>query len=214
MVRILSILLLSTGLSAGTPPEPIACGEPVTDIDGQVYSTVRNGEQCWMAENLKTGRYRDGTPIPNVTDAARWARLTSGAWANYDNQVANDTTYGKLYNWHAVNDSRGLCPIGWHVATDAEWTALAAFIDIDPGHMMKSATAWNGLNASGLNALPAGNRRVEGGFFNIGRSGVFWTSTGNGADMAWSRSLLSSYRELYRYSNNKKYGYSVRCVMD
>ena len=96
----------------------------VKDIDGNVYDTVKIGTQIWMVQNLKTTRYRNGDSIPNVTDAAIWANLTSGGYSNYSNELYYGTKYGRLYNWYAVSDSRNLAPAGWHVATSADWTAL------------------------------------------------------------------------------------------
>jgi uncharacterized protein (TIGR02145 family) len=190
----------------------------VTDIDGNVYPTVHIGTQVWMAANLKTTRYRDGTTIPNVTNGTTWSGLTTGAWANYDNNAANDATYGKLYNWYAVADSRNICPAGWHVPTDAEWTVLSNFLATDVGFKMKSTSGWdnngNGSNASGFNGLPGGVRNPNGTFATVGRSGYFWSSSEFNSDYAWYRYLGSGNRDLGRVSNDKSFGFSVRCLRD
>lgn len=211
---LLFLLLPMESARAQVSAEVFACGGRITDAAGNAYWTVRIGDQCWMAQNLRTSVYRDGTAIPGVSEPSVWTRLRTGAWAHYDNEAAHDSTHGKLYNGFAVSHRAGLCPVGWHVPTDAEWDTLVRFLEKDAGHLLKSASGWNGSNLTDFNALPSGNRRVEGGFFNVGRSTVFWSSTANGPDQAWSRSLLTSYRDLFRFSNDRRYGYSVRCVMD
>ena len=116
-------LLLISGCKKGVNKNNLPANA-VKDIDGNVYHTVTIGTQVWMVENLKVTKYRDGTPIPNKTDATEWGSLTTGAYCDYDNTVSNSTIYGKLYNWYAVNDWRNIAPTGWHVPTDAEWTTL------------------------------------------------------------------------------------------
>jgi uncharacterized protein (TIGR02145 family) len=171
-----------------------------------------------MAENLKTSKYRDGTPIPNVTGTSQWGNLTTGAWSHYENSSANETVYGKLYNWYAVADSRNICPVGWHVPTDAEWTVLSNHLGSEPGHKMKATSGWtnngNGSNASGFNGLPGGSRVDDGTFSNVGRSGLFWSSSKNFSVSAWSRVLLNDYRFLDRNLNDERDGFSVRCLRD
>jgi uncharacterized protein (TIGR02145 family) len=198
----------TTGASTGS----------VTDIDGNVYPTVQIGTQVWMAANLKTTRYRNGTTIPNVTNGTTWSGLTTGAWASYDNTTANNTTYGKLYNWYAVADSRNVCPAGWHVPTDAEWTVLSNFLATDVGFKMKSTSGWanngNGSNASGFNGLPGGLRDFDGSFGSVGWYGFFWSSSESGSDVAWTLVLSDGSRALGRSGANKRYGFSVRCLRD
>jgi uncharacterized protein (TIGR02145 family) len=192
---------------------------PVTDIDGNVYQTVQIGTQVWMAANLKTTRYRDGTSIPNVTNGTTWSGLTTDAWASYDNTTANNTTYGKLYNWYAVADSRKLCPTGWHVPSDAEWTLISDYLGIDPGHKMKSISGWNnngnGSNTSGFNGLPGGARSSGGAFGEIGTNGYFWSSSEGNFGLATSRNLGSENPNLGRNNlGSKSDGFSVRCIRD
>jgi len=145
----------------------------VTDIEGNVYLTIKIGDQLWMAENLKVSRYRNGDNIPNVPDTSEWVNLTTGAWVYYNNDSSNDETYGKLYNWYAVDDNRGLCPTGWHVPSEEEWTTLTIFlIGRNVGGTMKSTTGWNSpntgaTNESGFSGLPGGNRNSDGDFNNI-----------------------------------------------
>lgn len=189
------------------------------DIDGNTYKTVQIGGQCWMAENLRTSRYRDGTSIPNVRDASVWAGLSSGAWAHYDNFAGVESQgYGKLYNWFAVADRRNICPVGWHVPADIEWTFLTNFLGSDPGDKMKASAGWagggNGSNASGFNGLPGGYRYADGTFNYVGRNGFFWSSSESNSVLALSRLLDRDNRDLLRSNSNKRNGFSVRCVRD
>jgi uncharacterized protein (TIGR02145 family) len=193
----------------------------VTDIDGNVYKTVKIGNQIWMAENLKTTRYNDGTPIPNVTDNIEWCNLlTTGAYCYYDNYYSNNAIYGKLYNWYAVGTGK-LAPKGWHVPTDAEWETLITYLGGEDiaGGKMKSTNYWKSpnkgaSNSSGFNGLPAGWRSDGvGDFFDIGEGSYFWSST-NWAK-AWFCNLEFDNSEANRYDFRWKWsGFSVRCVRD
>src|SRR5665648_943598 len=120
-------LMLSSSCSKTDTNDPTPSGT-VTDIDGNVYKTVTIGTQVWMAENLKTTKYRNGDPIPNITDATAWTNLTTGAYCNNNNDANYATTYGRLYNWYAVNDIRNIAPAGWHIPTKAEWTTLTTYL--------------------------------------------------------------------------------------
>lgn len=192
-----------------------------TDIDGNVYRTVRIGTQVWMAENLKTTRYKDGTAIPTGLSDAAWQATTTGAYAIYDNNAANNTTYGKLYNWYAVNTGK-LAPAGWHVPTDAEWTTLTDYLGgaSVAGDKMKATTLWapytgiTNTNSSGFTGLPAGFRDYYGTYTNVGDYGTFWSSTEYDASNAWHRSLYYNYSSAGRYNGGKEAGFSVRCVRD
>jgi len=193
----------------------------VTDIDGNEYKTVKIGNQEWMAENLNVEHYRNGDVIPQVQDAKEWSILTTGAWCYYENNSENGKTYGKLYNWYAVNDSRGLAPEGWHIPTDAEWTQLVDFLGGREvaGSNLKATTLWNkpnkgATNNSGFTAFPGGVRNSTGDFVVIGENGAFWSSTEGKTDHAWYRDLSFDYTGSNRTTNNKKDGFSVRCVMD
>ena len=151
-----------------------------------------------MTENLRTSKYRDGSIIPNETVDATWAALKTGAWCDYDNDAANDTKYGKLYNWYAVNDNRNIAPVGWHVPTDAEWTTLTNYVATHYGTSISTSKAlaattnwttssgnignigWNLAinNYSGFSALPGGYRNYNSGtFFGVGYNGYWWSST-------------------------------------
>ncbi len=191
------------------------CTGPLT-YQGYDYKLVEIAGQCWFAENLRAVRYRNGDPIPGNLSADRWAALTSGAQAVYGEKESNLLIYGRLYNWFAVDDSRGLCPSGWHVPSDAEWTALTDALGGGKvaGKKMKS-TAWDGTNSSGFSALPGGYRYYNSGvFLNVGNDGFWWSSSADGTYSAWYRSLYSGYASVYRSNYHRRSGFSVRCVRD
>ncbi len=201
---------------------PTTKNNTVTDINGNTYKTVTIGTQVWMAENLRTTKYKDGSSIPNVTDNSQWSVLTTGAWSNYYNNSQNDNTYGKLYNWHTVNTGK-LCPIGWHVPTDAEWTVLTDYLAANghsgtEGKALKSTTGWNsngnGTDNYGWNGLPGGYRDYYGNFSSIGYYGYWWSSSQYATSDAWSRSLYRLNDSVYSYGNYEGYGFSVRCLRD
>jgi len=192
--------------------------------------SVTIGSQVWTNKNLDITTYRNGDPIPEVTDPTAWATLTTGAWCYYNNISANGATYGKLYNWYAVNDPRGLAPTGWHVPSDAEWATLSTLLggDAVAGGKMKTTTLWNtpntsATNVSGFAGLPAGYRRgttalgvIDGGFVYILFNGIFWSATPKDPTSVWYRYLQynSGYLGSNSFVNNKSYGYSVRLIKD
>ncbi|PIS29553.1 MAG: hypothetical protein COT43_03570 [Candidatus Marinimicrobia bacterium CG08_land_8_20_14_0_20_45_22] len=195
----------------------------VTDIDGNVYQTVKIGNQWWMAENLKVTHYRNGEAIPNITDNTAWSNLSTGALCDYNNDVNNVVTYGRLYNWYAVNDSRNIAPTGWHVPTDAEWTILTNYLggeSVAGGKMKETGTThWYGpntgaTNESGFLALPGGYRYYSGTYYGVGDYGYWWSATESDSYGAWSRNLGCSGSGVDRGSNGKRSGFSVRCVGD
>jgi uncharacterized protein (TIGR02145 family) len=190
--------------------------------DGHNYTTVQIGSQCWFKENLRNDNYNDGTAIPGSMDNATWTTTTSGAQAILDaDSVANFPTYGRLYNWYAVNNAAGLCPTGWHVPTDAEWDSLIDYLGglSGAGNAMKSTTGWpsgdGGTNTSGFSALPGGLRDYGSGFFyDQGDYGFWWSSSPIGPD-AWNRYLYSGNSGVYRADGSStRNGFSVRCVRD
>ncbi len=199
----------------------------INDIDGNYYKTVNIGTQTWMAENLKSSKYSDGTPIPNVTDASEWSNLTTGAWSYYNNDAAYNAKFGKLYNWYAVspttNGNKNVCPTGWHVPTDAEWTVLTDYLggEAVAGGKMKEigTTNWSGqhpyaTNESGFTGLPGGYRSGSGNYYEIGNLGNWWSSSETNSSNAWLRYLLSNNGSAYSYSGVKENGLSVRCLRD
>lgn len=192
----------------------------LTDIDGNVYHYVTIGTQTWMLENLKTTKYRDGTAIPNVTNGTQWNSLTTGAYCNYANDENNGNTYGRLYNWNAVINSRNIAPEGWHVPTLNEMQTLVEFARSDGGKLKEVGTThWNSPNTSatdslGFKALPGGSRIADGGFYNIGNDGRWWTTTENTADLAWQLNLYYGNSFTFFGETSKRYGLSVRCLRD
>jgi uncharacterized protein (TIGR02145 family) len=195
----------------------------VTDIDGNVYHTVKIGAQTWMVENLKTTHYNDGTAIPLVTGNTAWGSLTTPGYCWYNNDIANKTPYGALYNWYAVNTGK-LCPTGWHVATDAEWTQLTDYLGGEnvAGGKMKEAglSHWQSpntgaTNSSGFTALPGGYRDDDGSFYGLTYYAYFWSSSQYDATSAWYRDLYYDYEYVYRsHYLDKTVGFSCRCLQD
>lgn len=182
--------------------------------------TVTIGTQVWTSNNFNVSTYRNGDVIPQVQDAKAWATLSTGAWCYYNNDASNGTKYGKLYNWYAVNDPRGLAPKGFHIPSDAEWTILSDYLGGKEiaGKKMKSTSGWykdgNGTNSSGFSGLPGGNRNSSGPFDNVGDGGNWWSSTEYSTNSASSRDLDYDDGVVYRYLNFKKHGFSVRCLRD
>ena len=192
-------------------------------MDGYSYGVVEIGDQCWFAENLRTTVYADGSAIPEVTGNNAWAGLSSGARCDYDNDASNVATYGRMYNGYAVDDTRGLCPTGWHVPTDDEWTALETYLGANghsgaEGTALKSTSGWsgngNGTDDFGFSALPGGLRFDYGGTFaNAGATGNWWSSSPSGGN-AWFRYLNNSNPDVFRFFNPRGLGFSVRCLRD
>ncbi|NSW94956.1 MAG: hypothetical protein HPY62_09670 [Bacteroidales bacterium] len=191
----------------------------VEDIEGNIYKTIQIGSQIWMAENLKTITYNDGTEIPFVPDITEWSGLSTPAYSWYDNDTV---VYGAFYNWHAVATGK-LCPTGWHVPDDDEWTELTTFLGgsaVAGGKMKESGTAhWISPNSgadnqSGFTALPGGYRLATGDYNSIRRHGFWWSSTESSANDSWCRSLYHGYPNIDRSRSSKKSGLSVRCIKD
>ncbi len=199
---------------------PEQCGGSTTvTYDGYTYDLVAIGEQCWFKENLRTAVYSNGDAIPGELSNSEWSGTTSGAQAIYSNSAANFDAYGRLYNWYAVYDARGLCPTGWHVPSDEEWTELTEYLGGEDvaGTQMKSSSSdappWNGSNSSGFSGLPGGYRSYSGNFYAAGNYGSWWSSSPyNGG--AWNRALESNYDLVSRNDASQRGGFSVRCVRD
>ena len=219
-----------------TAPSPLA--GTFQDIDGNIYHTVTIGTQTWMLENLKTTKFRNGESIPNVTDNAAWAGLTSAAWCDYDNSASNGNIFGHLYNWYAATDSRNIAPAGWHVPTLEEWQTLEAYL-IANGYNYDGSTTGNkfsksiasnnywtantGVGAPGnspinnnstrFSALPAGMRYGHSGIFgNYGTSGYFWTATLVTDIDANYKGIFYGYNFFNTYQSSMKHGFSIRCI--
>lgn len=190
----------------------------LTDIDGNIYGTIKIGKRWWMTENLKVTRFRNGDSIPQVKDASQWGQLSTAAYCDYDNDADNGEIYGRLYNWFAVNDSRHIAPAGWHVATDAEWQQLEMHFGMKP-----SQTDSIGLRDAGeviqmkqdlFNVLCPGLRTIDGEFNQMGKLGYWWTATEFCRLNAWYRGMIDGYDPVNRNFDSKIHGFSVRCVKD
>jgi uncharacterized protein (TIGR02145 family) len=211
----------------------------VKDVVGNLYTTIKIGSQVWMAENLKTTRYKDGTPIPIANNNGEWYGIVTPAFCWYDFDQSYDNVFGVLYNWYTVNTG-DLCPNGWHVPTDAEWTVLENYLitngynydgtttDNKIAKSLASTFMWNAStstgaignndyptkkNATGFTALPGGNHDVmaPGSILELG---CWWSATDVDGVNAWNRRLFFDQSSLYRIFSPKDFGYSVRCMMD
>jgi uncharacterized protein (TIGR02145 family) len=200
----------------------------VSDIDGNLYNTVLIGTQCWTKENLKVTKYNDSTSIPlnntytSGTVSRVWQDLRTGAYTIYDNQASsgtNATSYGFLYNWYAATDTKGICPSGWGVPTDDEWTTLTNFIGTNPGtKLKKDSNLWSintGTDDYGFSALPSGYRNNYGTFSSISYITYFWSATTYSTYIAYFRFLSYSNGNVNRsIGSYKTFGKSVRCLKD
>jgi uncharacterized protein (TIGR02145 family) len=194
----------------------------IKDFDGNIYTSVTIGTQVWMIENLKTTKYQNGDLIGTTTPATLdiSAEATPKYQWAYDGNESNVATYGRLYTWYAVTDSRKVCPTGWHVPSDAEWTTLTTFLggeDIAGGKLKEAGTDhWHNYdmfatNETGFTALPGGHRYFNGAFNSIGYSGYWWSSTEYSTDSACHRSVAWGVVRSYE---SKQLGSSVRCLKD
>lgn len=193
------------------------------DSDGNSYPTVRIGNQVWITRNLEVTKFMNGDPIPEARTDEEWKRMgeeRKPAWCYYKNDTAMGRYYGKLYNWYAVNDPRGLVPTGWRIPSLADWEKLIKYLggpDV-AGIKLKSVSGWhangNGDNNSGFNALPGGYRSAEGIFYYTKRNGYWWSTTVSVTYDAWGfRLFYDQVSPVIGYSC-KKDGYSVRCLMN
>jgi uncharacterized protein (TIGR02145 family) len=188
----------------------------VKDIDGYEYYTIQIGNQLWMAENLRVTHYKNGDEIKN----GKGSSYQEGLYTIYSNSLKNDLLYGKLYNWAAVMDPRGICPSGWHVPGDMEWTELTDYLGGEnlAGEKMKTTYGWNsdgfGTNESGFSGLPGGYLWQFGQFINLGADGNWWSSDEYDAVLAWHRNLNYLNSVAGRFNNDKAFGFSIRCLKD
>ena len=212
--------------STGTPIPSFSCGtSTVSDVDGNNYNTVQIGTQCWTQSNLKVSKYRNGDNILTGLSNTAWENTTAGSYAIYDNNPVYDGLYGKLYNHYAVMDTRGLCPTGWHVPTDGEWTTLETFLggsSVAGGALKSTATqptpgGWftpntGATNSSGFSAGPGGLRFFDGVFCCDGSYGYWWSSSINGTS-AWVLPLNYNVN-INWHTSSRPHGFSVRCLRD
>jgi uncharacterized protein (TIGR02145 family) len=209
-------------------------------MNGHTYAVVEIGDQCWFAENLRTTVYGNGDVIPAGLTGSEWGSTTAGATAVYgegsstcyDNSPDIDAcdeaqslaAYGRLYNWYAVDDARGLCPAGWHVPTDVEWTALETYLGTNghsgtEGTALRSTSGWdnggNGTDNFGFSALPGGYRDdFYGDFYIAVSNGYWWSSSPVGANAAWFRRLNYALPGVLRSNGSPRFGFSVRCLRE
>lgn len=212
LLVLILVFMRFTGLLAQT----------VKDADGNIYMTLKIGEQVWIGENLKTTRLNDGKPIPLVTNNEKWKTLKTPAYCWYNNDEKNKDAYGALYNWYTVKTEK-ICPVGWHVPTDTEWVALATFLgDIQyAGDKLKEAGTehWKNYFSKATNdydftALPAGMRYFSGGFSDPGDYAVWWSATVYGTSEARMRGLHNSSSGFFNGFEDWHSGYSIRCLMN
>ena len=222
---------LLTFVECGTSRRNIST---IKDVDGNTYKTVKIGTQEWMAENLIVEHFSNGDIIQAAKTDAEWYKAGDNeepAWCYYDNNSSNGEKYGKLYNFYAVIDPRGLAPDGWHVPTNSGWTLLRDYLSANgnegtEGDALKSKSGWNdvddqsgnGTDDYGFNGLPGGQRYgvsySAGSFDDIGNYGHWWSSSQDGPNFAWKRSLLYLNGRVNRGGSRKESGFSVRCLRD
>ena len=193
----------------------------VKDVDGNVYKTVRIGTQTWMAENLKATKYNNGTPIPLVTTDTEWSNLSTPGYCWYLNDEATyKNIYGALYNWYTVNTKK-LCPAGWHVPSDAEWTTLTTYlggVSFAGGKLKETGlTHWaspnfEATNESGFTGLPGGLRYTDDSFVECGLFGGWWSSSKTSATTVWCVGVDYRYTNVFQSPYVKQCGFSVRCL--
>jgi uncharacterized protein (TIGR02145 family) len=217
--------ILNTNISESVP-------ETVNDIDGNTYHTVVIGEQVWMQENLRTTKYRNGKLISKNLSNEQWGLNKSGACAVYDNDSIKENAFGLLYNWYAVVNPAGLCPIGWHVPKDTEWNQMVKYLDdyadttelkrvqseVAGGQLKEiGITHWASPNTGATGtanflAFSGGNKSVNGKCNDVGAYGYWWTATASSNAEAYGRLLSYFNSNIDRFKTSKNLGFSVRCV--
>jgi len=223
IINVQDIILLVNIILWGSVVEDVC-----EDTDGNVYETVWIGEQLWMAENLKVTRYNNGDAITYIANGEHWGSMNEGQYGVYDDDPINSNKYGNLYNWAVIGDFRGICPIGWHVPSNDEYTVLTDFLggeDVAGGKMKEAGLEhWNyysdqitseTTNESGFTGLPAGHRNTNtGDYVYMGFYGYFWSSTETSSDLAWRQYLFNYSSGIGRDTFGKPNGFSIRCLKD
>lgn len=203
----------------------IACKSKntVEDIDGNIYRTVKIGNQVWMSENLRVTKYKNGDSISNMKDEGEWKNALTGAFCNYGNETPNAAAYGALYNWFAVNDIRGIAPEGWHIPTEAELDTLIKYLKGDTiaaGKLKeRGVDHWLNTNSTaeqetGFSAIASGYRFADGTFHTKGSNGYWWLNHSSFEMYAWTPRLFKSFADVFRSEQYKNYGFAVRCIKD
>ena len=214
-----SLQIILMDLEKLKPPVKVAPVIPVVDNEGPVKG-VAIGTQTWTTKNLDVATFRNGDPIPEAKTPEQWreaGNYSQPAWCYYKNKTANGTEYGKLYNWHAAVDDRGIAPVGYHIPTDEEWTVLSDFLGGEDmaGKKMKSTSGWkdgNGTNSSGFSGLPGGYRNYDDDFGSVGDYGSWWSASRSEDSYIWVRAITGL--GLSRYDQHDYMGLSIRCVKD
>ncbi|MEO7983461.1 MAG: fibrobacter succinogenes major paralogous domain-containing protein [Bacteroidota bacterium] len=198
------------------------------DIDGNIYDTVSICSKSWTKENLKVSHYRNGDLIPQVQNNLQWENLSTGAWCWYNNDSTNYSSYGKLYNWYAINDSRGLAPAGWQIPTEGDWADLATCLGGEAiaggkiktrGTVQASTGLWETPNVtvdpySNFNGRPGGYRDAPGSFIGLGSYNYWWSSTAANSTTAKMRVIINFLSNMNKGSFGNNYGFYVRCRKD
>lgn len=197
-------------------PEPDA-----TDVDGNIYKTIRIGDQIWMKENLKTTRYRNGDPIPNITENTQWSKQTSGAYCNYNNDPVIGNVYGRLYNSYVMVDSRKVAPTGWRVPVQSDWVTLMTFLrNSCHDHMQETGSVhWKSANSSadnvsGFSALPCGQRSSFSNFEMLGHQATWWNSVSRGRVVSFGMLGKNDCNSFGDGGGIDVYGFSIRCIKE
>lgn len=193
------------------------CQAPKKEINSTTYKKIKIGNQIWMGANLDVDHYRNGDTIPEVKDPDEWANIKTGAWCHYKNDTAFGEKYGKLYNWYAANDTRGLAPIGWHLPTEKDFEILKSSLNGNSNGLKAESEGIEdgaGTNKSGFLALLAGLRRYDGTFDYSGNFTYFWSSTEYDSDDAGHLALSYNASYFGIGASYKYYGYSVRCISE
>jgi uncharacterized protein (TIGR02145 family) len=235
LLKFLFILIVTAAIINGCEKDKDDPGGTITDVEGNVYKTVKIGSQVWMAENLKTTKFNDNSAIPNVSVASSWEILTTPGYSWYNNDIANKDTMGAMYNWYAANRSN-ICPSGWSVPSDSDFIELELHLGLpqneihtygwhgtDQGSQMKSTSGWIGgdgkaTNSSKFSALPGGYRQSRGLFSGMGLITFFWTADddayNNKPTEAWYRRLDATETRIYKGTSAKAAGNYIRCLQD
>ena len=200
-----------------------AGSQTVTDIEGNAYNVIAIGTQVWMKENLRATRYNDNTAIQNVADSMIWSVLSTAAYCDWGNAPESSAVYGVLYNWYVVDDPKGICPTGWHVPSDEEWSVLADYLGGDSiagSHLKEKGNEhwvfqnFGADNSSGFTALPSGHRHIFGSFSTLGYFGFWWSSTGADSAKAWDRFVSYNDSAIGRSLVENINGFCIRCLRD
>lgn len=198
----------------------LSCTGEYKDQEGNSFKTVKIGDQVWMAENLNVTHFRNGEEVPTGKSSTDWQSMSEAGlpmWCNQGNDPELSKKYGRLYNWYAVNDPRGLAPKGWHVATDEDWKKMTDYYGGEVFAAVKirsTGSTGTGKSESGFTGLPAGACKGNGAYYGFGTSAIWWTSTEINGQYAWMRQLNYIYCNISSLDESKLYGFSVRCVKD